>query len=169
MKISRLETHDRLVHLKKDQANVVSQGCDDCLKKNPLSLELQRRSPYVYIFAHPRTADDGVTKVLFWQARLARPIPQTNSYLFRAESNTDILEICWMLPPEEMWASYKKGNVTEHDIVVWSIDQFVNNKEGMKQPMEGDFAKDQINNIYREIAREMEQDIALKNLRYIKI
>src|SRR5882672_2443569 len=113
MKINRLETHDRLMHFKKDQEANIFQGAEDCLKKNPLSLAIQDKSPYVYIFAHPRTADDGVNKRMLWDPRLSIPEPQTNSYLFRAISKTDIIEVIWMLPPVETWPQYKKGNITE--------------------------------------------------------
>ena len=99
MKVDRLETHDRLLHFKKDQALNIAQGAEDCLKRNPLSLAIQSRSPYVYLFAHPRTADDGFTKRMLWQPRLTRPKAQTNSYLFRAQSNSDVIEVCWLLPP----------------------------------------------------------------------
>jgi len=158
MKINRLETHDRLLHFKKDQSETVSKGCQECLKENPL-----------YIFAHPRTADDGVTKVLYWQPRLAKPHPQTNSYLFRVQSHTDNLEVVWILPAEEMWGQYKKGNVTESEIIIWSIDQYTNHKEEMKKPFEGDLSRDQIYNIYRKIGRDMEDEAISKKFRYIKI
>jgi hypothetical protein len=169
MKINRLETHDRLLHLKKDQSDIVSKGCQDCLKSNPLSLALQEHSDYIYIFAHPRTAEDGFTKVLYWQPRLAKPHPQTNSYLFRAQSRSDNLEICWILPPEEMWGQYKKGNVTESDVILWSIDQYINHKEEMKKAFEGDLSRDQIHNIYRKIGRDMEDDAIMKKVGYKKI
>src|ERR1700682_5598941 len=99
MKIERLETHDRLQKLHKEQALNVAQGCEDCLKKNPLSLALQEKSGYIYIFAHPRTGEDGRTKTMFWQPRLSKPAAQTNSYLFRVRSYTDEIEIIWMIPP----------------------------------------------------------------------
>lgn len=169
MKINRLETHDRLLHFKKDQSDIVSKGCEECLKSNPLSLSLQKHSDYIYIFAHPRTADDGVTKVLYWQPRLSKPTPQSNSYLFRAMSNTDNLEVCWILPPDEMWGQYKKGNVTESEIILWSIDQYSNHKDEMKKPFEGDLSKDQIYNIYRKIGRDMEDEARSKKFKYIKI
>jgi len=121
MKLNRLETHDRLLHFKKDQEANIFQGAEDCLKKNPDSLFFQSKSPYIYIFAHPRTCDDGVTKKMFWQPRLWKPKAQTNSYLFRAKSNTDIIEICWLLPPKELWNQYILDNVTEHKEVLWSI------------------------------------------------
>src|SRR5215470_6737494 len=88
MKLNRLETHDRLQHFVQDQSKNIWQGADDCMKRNPLSLALQDRSPYIYIFAHPRTADDGVTKRMLWQPRLTKPQAQSNSYLFRAKSNS---------------------------------------------------------------------------------
>ena len=111
MKINRLETHDRLIHFKAEQSLNIAQGANDCLTKNRLSLALQERSPYIYIFAHPRTADDGVNKRMLWQPRLTRPKAQTNSYLFRAKSHSDICEICWLLPPREMWKTYDKGTI----------------------------------------------------------
>lgn len=129
MKLNRLETHDRLEHLIEDQSQNIFWGAEDCLKRNSDSLYYQERSPYVYIYAHPRTADDGVTKRMIWQPRLAKPAPQTNSYLFRATSKTDTLEVCWLLPPREMWGQYKKGNVSENELVIWSIDQFTHNRE----------------------------------------
>ena len=76
MKLNRLETHDRLLHLKKDQEAIIFQGAQDCLKKNTDSLSMQMHSPYVYLFAHPRTAEDGVTQRLLWQPRLTKPAAQ---------------------------------------------------------------------------------------------
>lgn len=165
MKIHRLETHDRLLSFKQEQAVNIQQGADDCLKRNPLSLALQDRSPYVYLFAHPRTHEDGVTKVMYWQPRLGKPAAQTNSYLFRATSHTDIIEVCWMLPPREMWDQYKKGNVTESDWVLWSIDQFTNNRKQLEAPFSEDFSQEKINQILLEIAREMEQEAKLRKIK----
>lgn len=151
MKVNILEAHDRKQHFIKDQALNVSQGVDDCLKKNPLSLALQQYSPYIYIFAHPRTADDGVSKRMLYQPRLTRPQAQTNSYLFRATSNTDLVEICWLLPPVEMWEQYKKGNVTESEIVLWSINQFRANKEKLEEKHPEDLSDECAKAIYLQI------------------
>lgn len=151
MKVNRLEAHDRLEHLKKDQAQNIFEGAETCLKKNPLSLALQEKSPYVYIFAHPRTHEDGVTKVMYWQPRLTKPEAQSNSYLFRAISHSDILEVCWLLPPHEMWDQYKKGNVTEHDVVEWSIDQFKTNRKNLENAHPEDFSDEKIKSIYQDI------------------
>jgi len=157
MKIDRLETHDRLLYFKQDQSDNISKGLNDCLKKNPDSLRLQEKSPYIYIFAHPRTAEDGISKRMLWQPRLTKPPAQTNSYLFRAQSNTDIVEICWMIPPREMWNQYKKGQITENEIVWWSITQFKRNREQLEAPEKDDLNDDQIANIYRDIALDNKQ------------
>ena len=155
MKINRLETHDRLLHFKKDQAINIAQGAEDCLKKNSLSLALQERSPYVYLFAHPRTADDGVTKIMYWQPRLTKPQAQTNSYLCRAISKTDLIEVVWLLPPQEMWEQYKKGNVTEHDIVMYSINQFRFNRKALETIPQDDLPDETARNIYREVVASL--------------
>jgi hypothetical protein len=153
MKVNRLETHDRLKHLVKDQSLNISQGATDCLRSNSLSLAMQDRSPYIYIFAHPRTADDGVTKRMLWQPRLTKPKAQTNSYLFRAKSHSDVLEVCWLLPPKEMWDQYKKKNVTESEWVLYSIDQYVNNRQKLEEKHPEDLEDKVIQHIYQEIKR----------------
>jgi len=157
MKIDRLETHDRLLHFKKDQADIIAQGAEECLKRNSLSLALQERSPYIYIFAHPRTAEDGVTKRLLWQPRLGKPKAQTNSYLFRAVSKTDILEVCWILPPRELWSQYEKGKITENPIVMWSIDQFMNHREKLEEKDPEDIHESRIRQILLAIAKEQDE------------
>ncbi len=157
MKLNRLETHDRLEYLIKDQEVNIWQGAEGCLKKNSLSLALQEKSPYIYIFAHPRTDENG-NKVMYWQPRLVKPEAQTNSYLFRAKSHTDQLEVCWLLPPETMWKQYQKGNVTENEIVMWSIDQYRKNKKKLESPEADDLKDSQVRRIYREIAREQIQE-----------
>lgn len=151
MKINTLEAHDRLNHFKQDQWEVVSQGAEDCLKKNPDSLAIQQKCPYVYLFAHPRTADDGVTKRLLWQPRISRPKPQTNSYCFRAQSHTDIIEVCWLLPPREMWSQYEPGKVTENNLIMWSIFQFENNRAFLENPHPDDLSEERSKQIFKEI------------------
>jgi hypothetical protein len=162
MKIDRLETHDRLLHLKKDQSQNIFQGAEDCLKKNPLSLAIQEKCPYVYIFAHPRTDDDGVTKRMLWQPRISRPEPQSNSYLFRATSKTDIIEVCWLIPAKEMWSQYKQGNITESDLVTWSLNQYRFNRKSLSQPHKDDLKEELGSAIFRRILQEHEQNIKLQ-------
>lgn len=158
MKLNRLETHDRLEHLKENQSLNVGQGAEDCLKKNKLSMAIQEKSPYVYLFGHPRTADDGVTKKMIWQPRLTKPKAQTNSYLFRAKSNTDLMEICWLLPPEEMWKQYQKGNVTEHELVNWSIEMYRNHKYKLEMREFDDLSDEEARKIYKQIIKEIRED-----------
>lgn len=160
MKVNILETHDRKKHFIKEHSINISQGVDDCLKKNPLSLALQQYSPYIYIFAHPRTAEDGVTKRMLYQPRLTKPEAQPNSYLFRAVSNRDLLEVCWLLPAVEMWGQYKKGNVTESEIVEWSIHQFKTNKKKLEEKDHEDLSEERIRSIYLQI----KADSSTKNL-----
>jgi len=164
MKINRLETHDRLLHFKKDQSANIFQGAEDCLKKNPDSLFLQSKSPYIYLFAHPRTCDDGVTKKMFWQPRLTKPSAQTNSYLFRATSNTDLLEVCWLLPPEEMWPQYKKGNITEHRDVLWSINQYTQFRNQLEAKDPEDLSEERANFIWQELIASKRQDRMMSRL-----
>lgn len=158
MKLNRLEAHDRLEHLKENQSLNVGKGAEDCLKKNKLCLTLQEKCPYVYLFAHPRTADDGVTKKMFWQPRLTKPKAQTNSYLFRAKSNTDIMEVCWLIPPEEMWKQYQKGNVTEHELVNWSIEMYQNHRYTLEMREMDDLPDEQARKIYKQIIKEIRED-----------
>jgi hypothetical protein len=154
MRLNLLETHDRLEYLMKDQSEKIAQGAEDCLKKNPDSLKLQEKSHYIYIFAHPRTHDNGVDKNLFWQPRLVKPKAETNSYLFRAQSRTDIFEVCWMIPPIELWEQYKKGNVCESNWCAWSIEQYLHNREGLEKPFEDDWSYEQAWNIFKSILQE---------------
>ena len=164
MKLNLFETHDRLQHFIKDQQQSIWQGANDCLTKNSLSLALQEKSPYVYMFAHPRTCEDGITKKMFWQPRLAKPKSQTNSYLFRALSKTDIIEICWMLPPREYWNQYKKGNVTESNWTLWSINQFETNRKILEEPMKDDLPEEAGRNIYRQVLKEHIEKIRMPKI-----
>lgn len=164
MKINRLETHDRLLHFKNDQESNIFIGVEDCLKKNPDSLFFQSKSPYVYIFAHPRTCDDGVTKKMFWQPRLQKPESQTNSYLFRAISNSDLIEVCWLLPPQEMWGQYKKGNITENKEVLISIDNYLKNKEKLDAPHPEDLSLDKQRFIWQELIASKRMDKMMNKL-----
>lgn len=159
MKIDLLETHDRYQYLMQDQAASLSKGAEECLKQNPLSLGLQQYSPYIYMYAHPRTCDDGVTKKMIWQPRLSKPKPETNSYLFRAKSHSDVIEICWMIPPREQWPQYNPGKICESDIVIWSIDQFLHHRSKLAQKENDDLPDEVIKNIYIKVAMETDEEI----------
>ena len=165
MKINRLETHDRLKHFVQDQSANIFKGAEDCLKRNPDSLAIQEKSPYVYLFAHPRTDEDGVTKRMIWQPRLSIPAVQTNSYLFRALSHSDIIEVVWILPPREMWSQYEKGKVTESEEVMWSIHQFQNKREELEKPHPDDMPEERARLILKAIVDEKLQDVRNKKTR----
>lgn len=154
MKINRYEAHDRLKHFVKDQEQNIFEGAEECLKRNPDSLAIQEKSPYLYIFAHPRTADDGVNKRMLWQPRLSIPKPQTNSYLFRAISNSDIIQVVWLIPPREMWPQYEKGMVTENNEVAWSINQFKYNREELEKPHPDDMTEQKAFEILKAVLKE---------------
>lgn len=162
MKIDRLEAHDRLKYLIEDQSLNVFRGAEDCLKRNPLSIAIQDKCPYVYIFAHPRTTDDGRNKRMLWQPRMSIPQPQTNSYLFRALSKSDIIEVIWLIPPREVWSQYQKGNVTENDIVEYSINRFVLRRDELEKPHPDDLPEKKCAQIMQEIIREHSKNLKSK-------
>jgi len=151
MKLNVLDAHDRLLEIKKKESITISQGAEDCLKKNPLSLALQEKSPYIYMFAHPRTEPDGNGKRMFWQPRLTKPKAQTNSYLFRAISKSDSIEICWLLPSEDTWGQNKKGNVAENELVEWSINMYKYKKKELEEPHPDDLPEARMKTIYHEV------------------
>src|ERR1700728_4663900 len=144
MQLNVLDTHDRLVEMRKSIAKVLSQGAEECRKKNVDAVFLQSRSPYIYIFAHVRTEEDGATKRMFWQPRLTKPNPEPNSYLFRLKSHTDVVEVVWLLPAMECWSQYKKGNVTESDKVEWSISMYQHNRDVLKRRHPPDLTDEQV-------------------------
>lgn len=168
MKLNRLETHDRLLHFKKDQEANIFKGAEDCLKVNPLSLAIQEKSPYVYLFAHPRTADDGVNKVMYWQPRLSVPEAQTNSYLFRAQSHSDIIDVIWLIPPKEMWSQYQKDKVTESDICYQSIEMYKHNRKQLEKPNPDDMPEERGKQILKMIIDEKRDALRLKKAKSIE-
>ncbi len=164
MKLNILEAHDRKKHLIKDQSSVVFQGAEDCLKRNPLSLAIQEKSPYLYVFGHPRTHDNGIDKNLFWQPRLSIPEAQSNSYLFRVISHTDLIEVVWMIPAKELWGQFDEGKVTESNICAWSIDQLKSNKIGLERPHPDDMPEEKSRLIMRSIVDEHLYSVRRENM-----
>lgn len=153
MKLDRLETHDRLEHFKKDQAENIYHGATECMTVNSLSLALQEHSDYIYLFAHPRS--DGFKKRLIWQPRLTRPKAQTNSYLFRAKSKSDLIEIIWLLPPRDLWPEYQEGKALEATDVLVSINNFENHRKELERPHKDDLPDETIRKIYKMIAKNI--------------
>lgn len=151
IKINPLDAHDRLLHFKKEQSANLFDGVNECLTKNKDCVSMQQYFPYVYIFAHPRTAEDGATVRMIWQPRLMKPKAQTNSYLFRAISKTDLVEIVWLLPPRELWAQYELGKVTESRDIVTSIMNFLHCREMLEAPHAEDWPEEKIRRKLEEI------------------
>lgn len=145
MKINPLDAHDRLTHLKKQDFDL-GACCQDLINQRPFGAHS------FYIFCHPRTCEDGFVKRLIWQPRLTRPKPQTNSMLFKANPNTDIIRIIWIIPPRELWNQYKKDNLTESDIVAESIYNFQNHREKLAEKEDDDLSDEDIDAIYKNIS-----------------
>lgn len=148
MKVSRLEAHDRLQHLKK-QSFDIAECCQDLIEQRPFG-----EHPF-YIFAHARTDDDGVSKRLIWQPRLTKPKAQSNSMLFKVYPGTDNVRVIWMIPSVEMWGQYEQGNVTEHEITRWSIQNYKTNRGALEEREPDDLSDETIDSIYRNIASAM--------------
>jgi hypothetical protein len=164
LKINRLETHDRLQHLTK-QKDDISQYCQSIINQRPFG-----DRPF-YIFAHKREIGlderfslftsgmypdlrDVPTHRMIWQPRLTKPKAQTNSMLFKGYPGTDVVKIIWMIPERELWEQYKKGNMTQCEIVVDCIDKFQNDRASLEQPDQDDPRDEEINSTYTGISQE---------------
>lgn len=177
MKVNRLETHDRLLEFGK-QSDYISRGCQDCIANRPKEYQ---DYPF-YIFAHKRTIEmderisifnedlwhfrispnynrrymslqDVPTHRMIWEPRLTKPKSQTNSMLFKAYPPGDNIKIIWIIPERELWEQYTKGNMTEHGIVVESINLFQKNKEELEKKEQDDLPDQKIVQIMSEIGR----------------
>lgn len=146
MKLNLLDAHDRLIQYNK-QSDYISQGCIDCVNNRPKEFE----NHPLYIFAHARTEDDGVTKRLIWQPRLSKPKAQTNSMLFKAYPPSDKIKVIWMIPDRTLWPSYIKDKLTESKIVCESIHAFKFDRESLEGKEPDDLNDYQIRDIYEKI------------------
>jgi hypothetical protein len=176
MKIDRLDAHDRYLQLLNQSFNI-SQNCQSLIDQRPFG-----DYPF-YIFAHKRTIDvderrsifsqdilhtwqnpgyerkyktlgDVPTHRLVWQPRLTRPKSQTNSMLFKAYPQNETIKVIWILPERAMWGQYEKGNITESNIVAYSIHQFVNNRSALDISDPDDLDDDAIDKIYKDICMD---------------
>lgn len=143
--INRLDAHDRYQELSSHGVNI-GKCCQDLIDQRPFG-----EHPF-YIFAHMRTHDNGVDKILIWQPRLTKPKPQTNSMLFKGYPGTDIVKIIWMIPAREMWSQYRQGVITENRMVYDSIRDFQYNIKKLEEREDDDMSEDQVNAIYRELS-----------------
>jgi hypothetical protein len=147
MKVNILEAHDRYQHFTKQSFNI-AECCQDLINQRPFG-----NHPF-YIFAHTRTDEDGVTKRLIWQPRLTKPKSTTNSMLFKAYPGSDQVKVIWMIPDRLMWDSYKVGNITESETVLYSIDMFDNHRAILDAKEEDDLTDEKANEVYRELSVE---------------
>lgn len=147
MKVNRLEAHDRFESVTKDTFEI-GATCQKMIESKPFG------GHAFYIFAHTRTMEDAATKRLIWQPRLTKPLPETNSMLFKGYPNTDLVKIMWMIPAPELWSQYEKGKITHNALVLECIEKFKNNIEELKKKEDDDLSDEQIDQIYREISEE---------------
>lgn len=174
MKVDILDAHDRHQHFT-HQDSGIEDYCQKIIDSRPFG------NHAFYIFAHTRTIaldekmsefnqdlhahyanpkykrryqsiDQVPEKRLIWQPRLTKPTVQTNSMLFKAYPGSDNIKIIWMIPAREMWDSYRKGNVAEHETTLWSIDMFMNNKTELEAKEDDDLQDWQIDDIYRTLS-----------------
>lgn len=179
MKLNLFETHDRYKHFTK-QSFDIAECCQDIINKRPFG-----EHPF-YIFAHARTIGldekleefnkdlrksvidpiyvrkytslDQVPELkIIWQPRLTKPKSQTNSMLFKAYPGTDIVKTIWIIPKRELWAQYKKGNITENKTVIESINNFENHREQLDAKEDDDLEDWRIDQIYTEISLSLSQ------------
>lgn len=147
MKIDRLDAHDRYKDfISKDFQ--IGECCQNLIDQRPFG-----EHPF-YIFAHPRTDEDGITKRLIWQPRLTRPKAQTNSMLFKAYPGKDIVKIIWMIPDRSLWKNYKKEQMIEENLIANSIHDFQFNREKLDTLEDDDLNDAQIHQIYCEISKQ---------------
>ena len=147
MKLNRLETHDRLQHFTK-QAFDIGECCQDLINQRPFGEHA------FYIFAHPRTDDDGVNKRMIWQPRLTKPMAQTNSMLFKAYPGTDNVKIIWMIPERHLWKNFGRNQLTYNALILESIELFKSNRSLLEQQEKDDYTDAEIAKIYDEIAQQ---------------
>jgi len=145
MKINKLDAHDRLTHLTKQNFSI-GECCQNLIDQRPFG------NHAFYIYAHARTDDDGVTKRLIWQPRLTKPKASSNTMLFKGYPGSDNLKVIWMLPAPELWEQYDKGLLTENKTVTESIYNYRNHRPLLESKEVDDLPDWIIDKIYLEIA-----------------
>jgi hypothetical protein len=157
IKLDRFDTHDRFLDYKKQNFNV-----DECIQ------DLINQRPFgnhpFYIFAHARTHENGADQRYIWQPRLTRPLPQSNSSLYKAYPGSDKVIMCWIIPKREYWDQYKKGNVTENAMIEEFIHIYMNNRKLLEQPEDDDLSDAEINAIYVELSAEAKRKKQMEKL-----
>jgi hypothetical protein len=162
MRINILDAHDRLEYFKKQDFDI-GACCQNLIDQRPFG-----DYPF-YIFSHARTLgmderfklfasghyasfEEVPEKTIIWQPRLTKPYAQENSMLFKAYPGSDNIKIIWIIPAQEMWEQYLKGNLTENETVCNSIHDFQHNRKELEAKEMDDLPDNKINDIYREIS-----------------
>lgn len=127
MKINRLETHDRLKHFINQQFQM-GDCAQDLVNQKPFG-----NHPF-YILCHPRTHEDGVNKKYIWSPWIWKSRAQTNCMLLKAYPGSDVTKVIWILPPREMWESFKQGTMFENTLILRSIKAFEKDKHELEAP-----------------------------------
>jgi hypothetical protein len=159
MKLNLHETHDRYESFTKKNDFDIGECCQDLINKRPFGHHA------FYIFAHPRTDDDGVTKRLIWQPRLTRPTPQTNSMLFKAYPGTDLIKVIWVIPDRILWSQYEDGKVTANKTICDSIRDFQFDRQKLERNEDDDLSDEKIDNIYKSLARDANHVRRMKGIK----
>jgi len=74
------------------------------------------------------------TTRMIYIPRITKPKAETNSYLFMSYGkHTDLIKTIWLLPQRETWEQYKKGNVTENQDVINSIENFKHARKKLEE------------------------------------
>lgn len=159
IQIDRLETHDRLKHFTKQEFSI-SECCQDMINQAPFG-----NRPF-YIFAHPRTDDDGVRKRMIWQPRLTKPKAQTNSMLFKGHPGTDVIQVVWIIPPREVWEQFEVGKITHNKTVLDSIIAFqdLDKRKQLEAPDDDDPKDAEVNAIYAALSNEAKNRKMMRRL-----
>lgn len=185
MKVNILDAHDRLKHVKNEGLEI-GKTCQEMINSRPFG-----DYPF-YIYAHTRTIGldeklaifnddlnyhlttsnqrkyktlaDIPEKRLIWQPRLTKPKVSPNTMLFKVFPPSDVIKIIWMLPQEELWDQYQKGNLTENESVSVSIYNYKNHREKLEAKEEGDLDDKTINAIYEEIKFNARERKLMKRL-----
>ncbi len=144
-KLNLFDIHDKHEYLTKKSSFGISEIVQNIINSRPFG------DHAFYIFAHPRTADNGFQKNLIWQPRLSKPSCETNSMLFKVKPGLDEVKIIWMVPEAHLWPEYEKGKVCASSIIAESIEMFKKNRKALEQPEPDDLTDHQMMAVYKEM------------------